>query len=193
MKTKFLFFLFLLASVLVSCSDENTGGSAVNSHPTSYYPLEFDNLWCYKTPGMSLTEKLNYMVLDQTILKGNTYYVIVSTENDTLRVREDETGNIYRVDIKDSGIALDTVECMMVPAVPELDKHWSSKDNLDSLQITSMEGVVNAYTGLVEVSTFDKASGVVKAVNYYKQGVGCIRSVDYLKSTTLTLNSYYLH
>lgn len=182
MKTKFLFFALLLAGFLVACSNEEETASK-NSDPDSYFPLTNQNLWSYKKVGDNLTEKTNFMITGEKTIAGKTYFMITSQAKDTLFLRKDGAGNVLEFSPEGD-------ERMFVPKNPVLDKYWISTDSIDSVCVTSVSKVINAYSDLIQITTYarnETNESNYKSQNYFKKDVGCVQfnRVDWDNSYTL--------
>lgn len=189
MKTKFLFFALLLSSILIGCSSNEESTTSVNSDLDSYFPLTENNLWSYKKPDDNLIDKTNFSISGKVTLGGNTYFVVVSQMKDSLLLRKDNLGNVIEKSLSDG------TERMLIPRKPVLDQYWFSKDSIDSICVTSVSSIINAYTDLVEVTTYKRHETEAKnfdSQQYFKKDVGCVKFNRKDWDYVYTLHSYEL-
>lgn len=187
MKTKFFLLAILFAGLFVSCSNEEDT-TTKNSDPESYFPLTNQNLWSYKKVGDNLTEKTNFTINGELVKEGKTYFFIISENKDTLLLRKDGAGNVVHKPTNEA-------ERIFVPKTPTLDQYWFSTDSVDSICVTSLSKVINAYTDLVEVTTYERYEtdeDNYKSLNYFRKGIGCIQFNQYGWDNSYTLYSYEL-
>jgi hypothetical protein len=186
MKAKFSFFCIIVATILFTSCSKDKDSTSVNSDPSSYIPLTIGNMWIYKTPDMSLTEGIKQIITGTITKKGKTYFLLVNSKEDSVFLRKDDKGNIVKY--------VNGAETIIVPANPVVGRSWISGDSIDSLVVVKNDAVVNAYSSLLEILTYQREDQQLVSKDFYKKGVGLIRNISLTKSdsTTTTLNSYEL-
>lgn len=186
MKAKFSFFCIIVATILFTSCSKDKDSTSVNSDPNSYIPLTLGNMWIYKTSDMSLTEGIKQIITGTITKNGKTYFLLVNSKQDSVFLRKDDKGNIIKL--------INGAETIIVPVNLVVGHSWISGDSIDSLVVHKNDAVVNAYTNLLEILTYQREDQQLVSKDFYKRGVGLIRNTYFSKtdSTTTTLNSYEL-
>ncbi len=176
-----------IAVIMPSCKkkDADTTTNTSNAPTTSvlcdgngttiYFPLKTADSWQYTEAGSS-TGSYSYTVHGTAALGTNTYFVIPSTLNDTLYLRQALNG-----DIMIYNKAVDS-EYLYVPAAPVSGKSWHyTLNGANSRKIINTSASITtascSYTNCLEIQTLDYTGNPIFTY-YFQMGIGMISSIE---------------